>query len=1428
MTARVAGVPNRRKAALIGLRGFYALGLVRRRHFSYSLLLILCLLSGHASAVPETVSLAARDQLTQQLENRGYPRLAAAFRNVDAARFGDYAGRISAGEIHGVVTDLAAAQGARVKAEIEAELNNRLMDLARTKLGPDAGLYLGILSDNRDILQEALTGDFQGAGQSLLNKARNKVTVELKSIASGLVTDSLKYLLENVGIPNIGLYYLKIIELEAQAIEEFKRYTTNYFGTFRIEGEEYNWCTLYSAYRERGATAYAAFYEDNPKPRIRAESIADAAVLPGNWYSTGSKTLEDFHHELELCYINSIVESSLDSVLAEKKAAAHVYFFRTVIESKSTVEEEIETIFDGIDYDPKPIPFRVKVVNESHGSPVSGAEIQFDGNVVISNESGVVDFTVAPATFPGSGLAVAAQGFERYRHYIDIAYLGKHYDRHQGRYYIVVSLKAITQIILDVSLVDEDTRQRVVQEDAAINLDGEQRSAPTGRAKFRLSYQKLKLTRALITPVLKLEGSARGYLSRVVEIPVDAIFYQVEYHSAPIPIELPLKRAQSSARKAIELIVNIRDSDTKHNILTPVDVMVAGQGTKSTTTGIVEYRVSQAELEKVADSGESNLRITATAAGYPDSKEATVPVSLLLDKVGHNDHEHAVDIFLKKQPGKGYIAVAILPSSTSIGRNDTVTFQYRVSNPGHAPLSTISVTDDRCTPVNYTSGDADGDDFLAKDEVWWFECLRTLDSDSTNTAVAAGTDPSGMQVTDAATARVIVNECPPPRTEVPNIVGLDETSALNGLRDAKLDGIVISRVESETVTAGTVIEQFPTFDQCEPELTTVSLIVSKGPPILAPVPNTPLRAELDCGAGLEIEAGARPSRVCGVVVRGWKDNDEHVQLAVSHSGGPDLDVWPMEDAAWPPNMSNPGVADIDLKKRYIFSLNFSAPGTATPGLVPVEIRVTQGRDNVGLTLDVGILPPGRSPSRGGGIRPPPTVATGSGEYCVWRSKSFGDPSPCFKFNIAACGTPAYASNTKYELVGSGMTKLEASVRMKQLSPYGDDEYGCLTWKPPNEPIQEPLKTCPDGSSVPEDEPCPDEPETMRVCPNGIQVPLNEPCPDDQGQDDRKTCPDGTEVDVGENCPSDEPEPDDQGDGTANLDCSIYGANAEIYWDAGQQAHLCRCRAGYEFHASDRCVPVEELGQCLEYPGTYPSGDFCECAEPGHFWSQQAGQCMPADNLPETELVDCTAYPGSLPEIDAGTGEYDCACPSGTQWSDTLNRCATGSEENVAGLDCSSKPGTVPEMDYYLNQAVCRCPGSNETWSDSANACVDGSVAQTPGTQPEPPPPTTVQQGQCNDTARSGSNDPVRVQVEIANVGSLSLSYDTLQKEDRVRAFIDGTLVHDSGCVGTRGDVTQPIQVPPNARLMEVDVHPNCTGGSGTRWNFVVACDGAGR
>jgi len=96
----------------------------------------------------------------------------------------------------------------------------------------------------------------------------------------------------------------------------------------------------------------------------------------------------------------------------------------------------------------------------------------------------------------------------------------------------------------------------------------------------------------------------------------------------------------------------------------------------------------------------------------------------------------------------------------------TVTYTYSVTNPGMVPLSNVSVIDNKCSPVNFLSGDVNNNHLLDPDEVWTYACSVDITTSITNTVTAEGS-ANGLTAISYAFATVLVSAPGLPNTGFP-------------------------------------------------------------------------------------------------------------------------------------------------------------------------------------------------------------------------------------------------------------------------------------------------------------------------------------------------------------------------------------------------------------------------------------------------------------------------------------------------------------------------------------------------------------------------------------------------------------------------------------------------------------------------------------
>lgn len=86
-----------------------------------------------------------------------------------------------------------------------------------------------------------------------------------------------------------------------------------------------------------------------------------------------------------------------------------------------------------------------------------------------------------------------------------------------------------------------------------------------------------------------------------------------------------------------------------------------------------------------------------------------------------------------------------------------VTYNYFVTNTGTVALEEVTLTDDKCTEIEFVSGDEDGDRKLDIREGWKYRCAMVLRETTENIAVVEA-QSGGASTSDRATATVVVVE----------------------------------------------------------------------------------------------------------------------------------------------------------------------------------------------------------------------------------------------------------------------------------------------------------------------------------------------------------------------------------------------------------------------------------------------------------------------------------------------------------------------------------------------------------------------------------------------------------------------------------------------------------------------------------------------
>lgn len=100
------------------------------------------------------------------------------------------------------------------------------------------------------------------------------------------------------------------------------------------------------------------------------------------------------------------------------------------------------------------------------------------------------------------------------------------------------------------------------------------------------------------------------------------------------------------------------------------------------------------------------------------------------------------------------------------------TYSYSITNPGIHALSNVTVTDRDCTPVEFKSGDENGNNMLENTETWLYTCLASITETITTSATARG-EVDGRYATDIDDVAVYVGKVKGISTVIPK--GLPKT-----------------------------------------------------------------------------------------------------------------------------------------------------------------------------------------------------------------------------------------------------------------------------------------------------------------------------------------------------------------------------------------------------------------------------------------------------------------------------------------------------------------------------------------------------------------------------------------------------------------------------------------------------------------------------
>lgn len=104
------------------------------------------------------------------------------------------------------------------------------------------------------------------------------------------------------------------------------------------------------------------------------------------------------------------------------------------------------------------------------------------------------------------------------------------------------------------------------------------------------------------------------------------------------------------------------------------------------------------------------------------------------------------------------INVTKIPSPlTLVSGPGSVTYSYVVTNIGTVPMHDVTINDNKCSVINFISGDANNNSLLEVDEVWNYRCIKVVSKTEINTVTVHGIgSDNAWDAYDIASATVVV------------------------------------------------------------------------------------------------------------------------------------------------------------------------------------------------------------------------------------------------------------------------------------------------------------------------------------------------------------------------------------------------------------------------------------------------------------------------------------------------------------------------------------------------------------------------------------------------------------------------------------------------------------------------------------------------
>ena len=246
--------------------------------------------TAHAADLSSTAVEKFRDLAAARLEAKGYKAQAGILkaRSVDDLKldladtangdFTNFTKRLVNQKVDGWIDD------------VKTKARQKFVDKVREKGGPEAVSWYELMEKEQsvitDLLKATYNRDSAAAGKVFVDRWKKEVAKRSREFASRQVAGLFSNILDPVHAGKLLGWFELAIHYEIQALEDFTKYSTAYFGSFRLpNGTKRNWCEQYASIRSVTSSPDEAWTtEQNQDGSVL--SLAAVAELGGYAYST--------------------------------------------------------------------------------------------------------------------------------------------------------------------------------------------------------------------------------------------------------------------------------------------------------------------------------------------------------------------------------------------------------------------------------------------------------------------------------------------------------------------------------------------------------------------------------------------------------------------------------------------------------------------------------------------------------------------------------------------------------------------------------------------------------------------------------------------------------------------------------------------------------------------------------------------------------------------------------------------------------------------------------------------------------------------------------------------------------------------------------------------------------------------------------------